>query len=79
LYVPHAFSYLMCRLWERYTAWSEGQLPPTYNRLVWHAYWKKTHYSNAKVKSRLGWSPRVPLAEALTRHFESCKRKVHCA
>jgi nucleoside-diphosphate-sugar epimerase len=79
LYVPHALSYLMCRLWENYAVWSENQLPPIYNQLVWHAYWKKAQYSNAKVKSRLGWSPRVSFSEALRRHFESCKRKVYCA
>jgi len=28
VYVPHAMSYLLCRMWEKYSAWSEGQLPP---------------------------------------------------
>lgn len=73
IYVPKAMSYLLCYLWEKYAAWSEGQLPPVYNRKLWHAYWKKTRYSNAKVKHLLGWQPCVAPADALARHFESCR------
>jgi len=77
LYVPHALSYALCFLWEKYSSWSEGQLPPTFNRRRWHAYWKRTNYSNAKLKSRLGWTPRVPTAEGLRRHFEGCCESPH--
>ncbi len=76
IYIPHALSYLLCYLWEKYSAWSQGQLPPVYNRKTWHAYWKKTRYSNQKLKSRLGWKPTVPPAEAFARYFESCRKKV---
>ena len=76
VYVPHWMSFLMCWVWEKYSAWSQGQLPPTYNRAAWYAYWKKTRYSNEKIKTRLGWVPRVTAADALARHFESCRRKV---
>ena len=75
VYVPKSVSYLLCYLWEKYAAWSEGQLPPVYNRKLWHAYWKKTRYSNAKLKQRLGWQPRVAPADAFARHFESCRRE----
>jgi nucleoside-diphosphate-sugar epimerase len=73
IYVPHAISYALCSLWERYSSWSQGQLPPMFNRAVWHAYWKKTRYSNQKAKRHLGWTPRVPTAEGLRRYFESCR------
>jgi nucleoside-diphosphate-sugar epimerase len=73
LYVPHALSYTLCYLWERYSNWSEEQLPPAFNRRRWHAYWKKTRYSNEKLKSRLGWTPKVSIAEGLRRYFESCR------
>jgi nucleoside-diphosphate-sugar epimerase len=46
IYLPKALSYLACYLWEKYSEKSEGQLPPAFNRLVWHAYWKKTRYVN---------------------------------
>jgi len=75
VYVPHAMSYLLCCLWERYSAWSEGQLPPVYNRARWHANWKKTYYSNAKTKLRLGWTPKIPTADGLRRYFEACRNR----
>jgi nucleoside-diphosphate-sugar epimerase len=73
IYVPHALSYLLCSLWEWYSTWSEGQLPPVYNRRLWHSAWKRTNYSNAKLKARLGWRPTVPTAEGLRRHFEGSR------
>jgi nucleoside-diphosphate-sugar epimerase len=75
IYVPHAVSYLLCCLWEKYSQWSEGQLPPAFNCRSWHAFWKRTHYSNAKLKARLGWAPRVSSTEALNRYFASCRNK----
>ncbi|TMQ30286.1 MAG: NAD(P)-dependent oxidoreductase [Nitrospirae bacterium] len=77
LYVPRFVSYALCYLWERYSAWSEGQLPPVFSRRQWHAYWKKTHYSNAKLKTRLGWAPNVPRAQAFRRYFEACRERRH--
>ena len=75
VYVPKPASYLLCFLWEKYSAWSQGQLPPIYGRRTWHAYWKKTRYSNEKLKSGLGWTPRVPTAKALDLFLESCRRR----
>jgi len=72
-YVPHALSYGLCYLWERYSNWSGGQLPLAFNRRRWHAYWKKTHYSNEKLKQRAGWTPKVPTPEGLMRYLESCR------
>jgi nucleoside-diphosphate-sugar epimerase len=74
LYMPHFMSFALCYLWERYAAWSEGQLPPAFNRRRWHSVWKKTRYSNDKLKSRLGWTPQVSTAEGLKRYFEACRR-----
>jgi nucleoside-diphosphate-sugar epimerase len=71
VYVPHALSLALCYLWERYSEWSRGQLPPAFNQRRWHAYWKKTRYSNEKLKARLGWRPSVSTAEALRRYFQS--------
>lgn len=73
IYIPHLVSYALCFLWERYSAWSQGQLPPAFNRRVWNAMWKKTEYSNQKLKLRLGWRQRVPTSEGLTRYFEACR------
>lgn len=75
IYVPRVVSYLLCAAWEKYAIWSEGQLPPAFNRKRWHVEWKKTNYSNQKLKERLGWTPRVSMAEGLKRFFESCREK----
>jgi nucleoside-diphosphate-sugar epimerase len=74
VYVPHALSHALCMLWEAHAKWSHNQLPPAFNRRTWHAQWKKTSYSNAKLKSRLGWLPLVPTSEGLARYFESCRK-----
>jgi nucleoside-diphosphate-sugar epimerase len=71
VYVPHAASHAFCYLWEKYSEWSRGQLPPAFNRRRWHTYWKKTRYSNKKLKTRLGWAPTVSTAEGLRRYFQS--------
>jgi nucleoside-diphosphate-sugar epimerase len=72
-FIPHALSYLFCFAWEIYSNWSNGQLPPVYTRREWAATWKKTRYSNQKIKEMLGWTPKVPMEEGLRRFFESLK------
>ena len=79
LYLPHAMSYALCHLWEWYSAWSGGQLPPAFNVKDWHVTWKKTRYSNEKLKTRLGWAPKVPTAEGLQRYFAACRNGGHSA
>jgi nucleoside-diphosphate-sugar epimerase len=73
IYVPHVISYCFCSLWEKYSEWSDAQLPPVFNRGQWHANWKKTKYSNQKLKTKLGWRPRVSTSEGLQRYFQSCR------
>ena len=75
LYVPHALSYMLCYLWEKYSEWSDEQLPPVFNRKRWHAYWKKTDYSNDKLKNQVGWTPRVRTEDGLKLFFESCRNR----
>jgi nucleoside-diphosphate-sugar epimerase len=77
LYVPHALSYGLCWLWEAYSAWSEEQLPAAFNRRRWHAEWKRTRYSNDKLKRRLGWVPSVSMMDGLDRYFEGCRGPQH--
>lgn len=75
IYVPHLLSYFLCFLWEKYSRYSEGQLPPVFSRGEWHAYWKMTRYSNEKLKRRLGWKMKVSTEEGLKRYFESCRER----
>ncbi len=71
VYVPHVVSHTLCYLWEKYSEWSKGQLLPAFNRRRWHNDWKKTRYSNKKIKARLGWTQKVSTAEGLRRYFQS--------
>ena len=75
IYAPHVVTHWFCYFWEKYSQWSEAQLPPAFNRGQWHANWKRTRYSNQKLKARLGWTPKVPTSEALQRYFHSCRQE----
>jgi nucleoside-diphosphate-sugar epimerase len=72
IYLPQPVSYALCYLWERYSRWSHGQLPPVFNRSRWHADWKRTRYSNQKLKVKLGWAPHVSTQEGFRRYFAAC-------
>jgi nucleoside-diphosphate-sugar epimerase len=74
VYVPHVISYLLCWLWEKCSQFSSGRLPLIFNRRRWHAEWKKTEYTNAKLKAMLGWTQTVSTAEGLRRYFQGCGR-----
>jgi len=71
--VPYHVFYAFCVLWEKYATWSQGQLPPVFNRRMCAAYHKGNKYSNEKLKHMLGWKPEVPMMEALKRYFEYMK------
>jgi nucleoside-diphosphate-sugar epimerase len=75
IFIPHFVSYPLCYMWERYSEWSEGQLPPAFNRRRWHTEWKKTRYSNEKLKKKLDWTPKVSMSEGLERYFAGCREK----
>jgi nucleoside-diphosphate-sugar epimerase len=72
-YVPHGISYLFCVFWEYFSKWSKGQLPASYTRREWAANWKKTRYSNKKLKALLGWAPRVTIEEGMNEFVKYCK------
>jgi nucleoside-diphosphate-sugar epimerase len=70
LYIPYPLFHALCVLWEKYSRWSEGQLPPAFNRRRCAAYWKGNSYSNEKLKRMLGWAPKVSFDEAVRRFSE---------
>jgi nucleoside-diphosphate-sugar epimerase len=63
--VPYWAAYGACFLWEKYSKWSKGQLPPVFNRRRCSAEWKGNRYSNRKLREQLGWKPRVPMQQAM--------------
>jgi nucleoside-diphosphate-sugar epimerase len=66
--VPYSLFYVLNFAWEKYSAWSGGQLPPVFNRRACEAYYRSQTFSNAKAKMLLGWWPRVGMNEALERY-----------
>lgn len=67
--VPYPLWYLFCSIWEKYSKWSNGQLPPVFNRRTCELYWKNHVYPNQKAKERLGWQPRVATEQGLANFF----------
>lgn len=67
--VPYPVWYSFCCLWEKYSRWSEGQLPAVFNRRTCSVYWKGNRYSNNKAKELLGWRPKVKMKEGMEIFF----------
>jgi len=65
LRIPFWMANLMSIMWEKYSRWSKGQLPPVFNRRRSAAEWKGNRFSNQKIKSRLGWQPRVGVEKGM--------------
>jgi nucleoside-diphosphate-sugar epimerase len=74
VFIPYWLFYCLCWAWEKYSKWSEGQLPPAFNRRRCAAYWKGNRYTNQKLKDRLDWRPLVAFSEASRRYFEYVRR-----
>jgi nucleoside-diphosphate-sugar epimerase len=74
IYIPYRMFYFLCFLWEKYSDWSEGQLPPYFNRKMCSANWKGNQYSNKKLKKLLEWKPKASFDEASKRYFEQFKK-----
>jgi nucleoside-diphosphate-sugar epimerase len=75
IYIPYRLFYFLCYLWERYSIYSENQLPPAFNTRMCSIYWKGNKYTNAKAKRLLGWQPSVPMNESMMRFFEYCAQE----
>jgi len=74
IYVPYWLFYGFSWAWEKYSNWSEGQLPPAFNRNRCATYWKGNRYCNQKLKDRLGWRQEVSFPEASRRYFEYVRK-----
>jgi nucleoside-diphosphate-sugar epimerase len=70
LYVPYRIFYLFCYMWEKFSKWSDEELPPVFNRKMCMNYWKGNRYSNEKLKEKLGWKPHVGFEEGAKHYFE---------
>jgi nucleoside-diphosphate-sugar epimerase len=64
--MPYSAAYLGSMMWEKYSKWSDYQLPPVFNRRRCVSEWGGNTYSNRKLKERVGWTPHVGMKEAMT-------------
>jgi nucleoside-diphosphate-sugar epimerase len=65
LRVPYPAALALSALWEEYSRRSKGQMPPAFNRRRCAAEWKGNRFSNAKLRQRLDWEPRVGMRQAM--------------
>jgi nucleoside-diphosphate-sugar epimerase len=75
IYFPYWLFYCFCWLWESYSHWSKGQLPPLFNRRRCATYWKGNTYSNQKLKDRVGWNPTVSFSEGSRQYFQYVRER----
>ncbi len=65
--------YALLRPLSRLNAWdsarTDGHLPPVFTPYKVDSLWRPQRYSNEKAKALLGWTPAVPMSEALDRTF----------
>lgn len=73
IWIPYAVWHLFCFLWEKYSEWSDGQLPPAFNRRRCKAGWKRAEYSNRKIKEMLNWKQRTTTRDTLMDYFRYLK------
>jgi nucleoside-diphosphate-sugar epimerase len=73
--MPYFAARALSHLWETYSTRSHGQLPPAFNRRRCAAEWQGNRFTNRKLRELVGWTPRVPLDEAMKRflnQFPAC-------
>lgn len=67
--IPYPLLRQLARVNAWYSERTEGHLPPMFTPYKVDSTWKRQRYSNARAKAALGWSPRVPMREALDQTF----------
>jgi nucleoside-diphosphate-sugar epimerase len=75
--IPYPVFYIFSFLWETYSKWSNYQLPPVFTRRRCSVYWKGNHYSNAKLKEYIGWSPKKCLKHSLENYFSYQRKEIN--
>jgi len=77
LRLPYFVAHALCVLWEEYSRRSQGQLPPAFNRRRCAAEWRGNRFSNRKLREKVGWKPRVGMAEAMNLFLSQFEQKAN--
>lgn len=75
IYIPYSVFLIFCKAWERYSVKSEGQLPAYFNPRFCAFHWRRTCYSNDKIKNELNWKPAISMKDALSHYFQFQKNE----
>jgi nucleoside-diphosphate-sugar epimerase len=67
MWIPQCSIGPLSSLYERYSRWSEGQLPAVITRYRTDSMWKPLRFTNARAKERLRWQPHLSFPEAFAR------------
>jgi nucleoside-diphosphate-sugar epimerase len=67
--IPYSLAYACSIIWENYSKWSRGQLPPAFNRRRCVAEWKPNRFTNERLRKRLGWRPRIGIEAAMASYL----------
>nr|HPG88392.1 hypothetical protein [Hyphomicrobium sp.] len=65
VWLPQSAIGPLSSVYEWYHHHSKGQLPGIITRYRTETFWKPLRFSNRKAKTRLAWTPHVPMADAL--------------
>ena len=71
VWVPGPAVPTLCGLYHAYSRLSGGQLPPVLTRYRARSMWRPVRYVNDRAKQLLGWTPRVPIPEAIRRTVQA--------
>src|SRR5205809_2312598 len=63
--IPYFVAHVLSLLWEKYSKWSNGQLPAVFNHRRCAAEWKENRYSNQRLHERLDWKPKLSMEQAM--------------
>jgi len=72
--IPYPALCVLARANQWYSRRTEGHLPPVLTPYKVASLWRPQRFSNRVAKEVLGWTPRVPMAEALDRTFAALAR-----
>jgi nucleoside-diphosphate-sugar epimerase len=74
IYIPYGIFALFCYGWEKYSKWSQEQIPAAFNVRKCAALWKGNVYSNNKLKTLVGWKQKISTEEGMKQYFEYLKK-----
>jgi nucleoside-diphosphate-sugar epimerase len=74
IYIPYWLFHAFSNVWQKYSKWSNEQLPPAFNTRKCAALWKGNRYPNTYLKNEVGWEPRVSLEEGMKKHFAHLRK-----